>query len=58
MTVDPMLRALIGRRSTTDQLRNSARTNGMETLAEDAHAKVAAGLTAAAEAAPLLTLVD
>ena len=58
MTVDPALRSLIARRATTDQLRNSARTNGMESLAEDAHAKVAGGLTAAAEAAPLLALTD
>ncbi|HEY0303795.1 MAG TPA: GspE/PulE family protein, partial [Longimicrobiales bacterium] len=58
MTVDGVMRALIGRRGSADAIRKSARENGMESLAEDARQKVAAGLTTVAEAAPLLVLSD
>ena len=45
-------------RATADTLRNSASDNGMRSLAEDARAKVAARVTAASEAAPLLALLQ
>ena len=58
MPVGAALRTLIARRATADQLRNLARSNGMESLADDAGAKVATALTTPTEAAPLLTLAD
>jgi type IV pilus assembly protein PilB len=58
MPVDAALRALIARRAPADVLRNLASDNGMRSLAEDAQRKVAAGITTAAEAAPLLKLLQ
>jgi type II secretory ATPase GspE/PulE/Tfp pilus assembly ATPase PilB-like protein len=58
MPVDAAVRACIARRATADTLRNLACEKGMLSLAEDARRKVAAGLTTAAEAAPLLALLQ
>ena len=57
MRVDARMRALIAQRATADTLRKSASDNGMRSLAEDARAKVAARVTSASEAAPLLALL-
>ena len=56
MPVSPEIRALINRRAGADVIRNSASDNGMASLGLDAERKVTAGLTTAAEAAPLLLL--
>jgi type IV pilus assembly protein PilB len=58
MPLSPQLRELVARRASADALRNSARTNGMHSLADDARRKVDAAITTANEAAPLLVLTD
>jgi type IV pilus assembly protein PilB len=58
LTLDSRIRQLIVRRAPAHALREAARNAGMISLAQDARAKVDAGLTSTAEVQPLLALLD
>ena len=58
LSISPEIAALIGRKAASHIIRKAGRDNGMTSLAEDARRLVEAGVTTAAEAAPLLRLAD
>ncbi|HEY0671317.1 MAG TPA: ATPase, T2SS/T4P/T4SS family [Longimicrobiales bacterium] len=58
MAITPEIAGLVARKAGAHVLRKAGRANGMTSLAEDARAKVEAGLTTESEASPLLALSD
>lgn len=56
MAVDDPMRRLITRKAAVDELRESAKSNGMTTIAADARRKVTAGLTTPSEVSAWLCL--